>query len=328
MNRRKFLITSAAAFLAAPVLLRRSHAQEGPFRVKYFPVAPASGSRDIAAAPDGTIWYCGQRNGTLGRLDPRDGSFRQIDLGKGAAPHGVIIGPDGAPWITEGGQNAIARVDPADHKVRLFRLPETESYANLNTAIFDKNGIYWFTGQSGIYGRLDPKSGDMTVFKSPRGRGTYGITITPKGDIWYASLAGNHIAKIDPATGNATVVEPPTPNQGARRVWSDSKGRIWVSEWNSGNVSMHDPADNSWKAWKLPGTGPRTYAVYVDEKDKVWLTDFGANAIVRFDPVTQKFDSFPSDMPGANVRQLAGKPGEVWGGESGTNRLVRIQTVA
>ncbi len=188
------------------------------------------GSRDTTPAPDGTIWFCGQRNGTLGRLDPRDGSYKLVDLGKGAAPHGVIIGPDGAPWVTEGGQNAIARVDPSDHKVTLFRLPEKEAYANLNTAVFDKNGIYWFTGQSGIHGRLDPKSGDMTVFKSPRGRGTYGMTITPKGDIWYASLAGNHIAKIDLATGNAKVVEPPTPNQGARRVWSDSNGRIWVSE--------------------------------------------------------------------------------------------------
>jgi len=91
---------------------------------------------------------------------------------------------------------------------------------------------------------------------------------------------------------------------------------------------LDNPADGSWKAWKLPGAGPRTYAVYVDEKDKVWLTDFGANAIVRFDPTTEKFDSFPSDMASANVRQLAGRPGETWGGESGTNRLVRIQTVA
>ena len=58
----------------------------------------------------------------------------------------------------EGGQNAIARVNPADHKVTLFKLPESSGYANLNTAVFDRNGIYWFTGQSGIYGRLDPKS--------------------------------------------------------------------------------------------------------------------------------------------------------------------------
>ena len=328
MNRRQFLNSAAAGMLAAPALLRGARAQEGPFRVKYYPVAAGIGLHDVTPGPDGTIWFTGQLNGTLGRLDPRDGSFKSIDLGKRAAPHGVVIGPDGAPWVTEGGQNAIARVDPGDHSVRLFRLPEKQAYANLNTGVFDNSGIYWFTGQSGIYGRLEPKSGDMTVFKAPRGQGPYGITVTPKGDVWYASLAGNHIARIELATGNATVVEPPTPNQGARRVWSDSSGRLWVSEWNSGNVSMHDPADGSWKAWKLPGGSPRTYAVYVDDKDKVWITDFSANAIVRFDPLTEKFNVFASDRSGANVRQLNGRAGETWGGESGTDRLVVIQMVA
>ena len=64
----------------------------------------------------------------------------------------------------------------------------------------------------------------MKVWKAPRGRGPYGITATPDGDVYYASLAGNHIARIDKATGEATVIEPPTKGQGARRVWSDSKG--------------------------------------------------------------------------------------------------------
>lgn len=155
----------------------------------------------------------------------------------------------------------------------------------------------------------------MAVFKARRGYGPYGITITPKGDIWYASLAGNYIARIDLKTAQATVVDPPTPKQGARRVWSDSRGRLWVSEWNSGNVSVHDPADGSWRVWKLPGERPRTYSVYVDEKDIVWLTDFAANAIVRFDPATERFHAFPSDKPSANVRQMAGRAGQAWGGE-------------
>ncbi|MFH0300691.1 lyase [Bradyrhizobium sp. 31Argb] len=331
MNRRKFLASSAAAILATPTVLRGAGAQEaqaGAFPVKYFPVTRGMGSRDVKPAPDGTIWFCGQRNGKLGRLDPRDGTFKLIDLGQGAAPHGVTLGSDGAPWITEGGQNAIARVDPGDHKVTLFPLPEKFAYANLNTGVFDKSGIYWFTGQSGYYGRLDPKSGAMKVFEAPRGVGPYGITVTPKGDVWYASLAGSHIARIDLATGRANVVEPPTPKQGARRIWSDSRSRLWISEWNSGQVSMHEPADGSWKTWKLPGDNPRAYAVYVDDKDKVWLTDFSANAIVRFDPLTQAFRSFPSDKPGANARQLDGRPGETWGGESGNDRLVMIQTAA
>jgi virginiamycin B lyase len=220
------------------------------------------------------------------------------------------------------------RRDPADHRVTLFRLPEKAAYANLNTGVFDRSGIYWFTGQSGYYGRLDPKSGAMKVFDAPQGVGPYGITVTPKGEVWYASLAGNHIAKLDPTTGQATVVEPPTPKQGARRIWSDSRSRLWVSEWNSGNVSMHDPADGSWKAWKLPGASPHAYAVYVDDRDTIWLTDFSANAIVRFDPVSEKFNVFASDRAGANVRQLDGRAGEVWGAESGNARLVVVQTVA
>ena len=33
-------------------------------------------------------------------------------------------------------------------------------------------------------------------------------------------------------------------------------------------------------------------------------------------------DGFPLRSRGANVRQLLGRPGEVWGAESGADRLV------
>lgn len=297
-----------------------AHAQE----VRYFKVPSGAGPHDVAPAPDGTVWYTAQRHGALGRLDPATGKTEQIPLGARSAPHGVIAGPDGAAWVTDGGQNAIVRVDPKTKAVKVFPLPQGTPYANLNTAAFDSHGILWYTGQSGYYGSVNPATGAVRVWEAPRGRGPYGITATPKGEVYYASLAGNHIAHIDTATGRATVIEPPTKGQGARRVWSDSRGRIWVSEWNSGNVSVHDPAAKSWRQWKLPGKEPRTYSVYVDEHDKVWLTDFSGNAIVRFDPETGKFQSFPSSEPGANVRQMLGRPGEAWGAESGTDRLVVV----
>ena len=164
----------------------------------------------------------------------------------------------------------------------------------------------------------------MEVFDDPEGRGPYGITATPAGDVWYASLAGSHIAKVDRATGEATIVEPPTPNQGARRVWSDSRGRIWVSEWDAGQVGVHDPATGEWREWQLPGDGPQAYAVYVDDRDIVWLTDFGANAIVRFDPSTEPFDPVELPSEAAAVRQLLGRPGEVWGAESARDKLVLV----
>ena len=312
-----------SAFLIFALLLLTgvaAHAQE----VRYFKVPSGAGPYDVAPAPDGTVWYTAQRQGALGRLDPATGKTEHIPLGPRSAPHGVIVGPDGAAWVTDGGQNAIVRVDPKTKAVKLFPLPPGTPYANLNTAAFDGHGILWYTGQSGYYGSVNPASGAVRVWDAPRGRGAYGITATPKGEIYYASLAGNHIAHVDTKTGHATVIEPPTKGQGARRVWSDSKGPIWVSEWNSGNVSVYDPGAKSWRQWKLPGKEPRTYSVYVDERDKVWLTDFSGNAIVRFDPETGKFQSFPSTEPGANVRQMLGRPGEAWGAESGADRLVVV----
>ncbi|MCL4767022.1 MAG: lyase [Hyphomicrobiaceae bacterium] len=298
------------------------HAPALAFTSQYFEVPRGDAPHDVAVATDGTVWYAGQKAGVAGRLDPATGRVERIPLGRGSAPHGVIIGPDGAPWLTDGGQNAIVRVDPATHEVRVWPLPpERMPYTNLNTAAFDGDGRIWFTGQNGIYGRLDPATGEMKVWDAPRGRGPYGITAAPGGDIWYVSLAGSYLAQLDLKTGDATVYEPPTPKQGARRVWSDSKGRLWISEWNSGNVSVYDPATKAWRHWKLPGDKPRAYSVWVDPDDKVWLSEWSSNSVVRFDPETETFQSFPSDRPNANVRQMLGRRGEAWIPESGTDRL-------
>jgi virginiamycin B lyase len=294
-------------------------------RVTYFAIPAGSGPHDVAPAPNGAVWYTAQRTGHLGILDPKTGKVTQVALGRGSAPHGVIAGPDGAAWITDSGQNANVRYDPQTGQVRVFPLPKNSPYANLNTAAFDKAGNYWFTGQSGFYGRLDPKTGKTDVWKAPQGRGPYGITATPFGDIWYVSLAGDHLAKIDTKSGEAAVVQPHRKDVGPRRVWSDSHGMLWVSFWRSGEVGRYDPAAKSWKTWPLPGSrGAGAYSVYVDERDKVWLTDFWGNAIVRFDPANETFESFPSNKEGAQVRQMLGRKGEVWGAESGTDRLVRI----
>ncbi len=288
-------------------------------------VPPGSRPHDVAPAIDGGVWYTAQGSGELGWLDPVSGETLHIPLGPGSAPHGVIVGPDGAPWITDGGLNAIVRVDPKTDEIKRFPLPADRPNANLNTATFDGRGQLWFTGQNGIYGRLNPQTEEMEVFDAPRGRGPYGITSTPDGDVYYASLAGSYIARIDVETGEATVIEPPTSNQGARRVWSDSGGRIWVSEWNSGQVSMYNPDTEDWQVWKLPGASPRTYAVYVDERDKVWLSDFGANVLLRFDPETEQFESFTLPSSPGNVRQMLGRPGEVWAPESAADELVVVR---
>ena len=301
-----------------------AHAQ---MSVQEYPLPPRITAHDIWAdpAPDGPVWFSGQGSGNAGRLDPKTGKVELIPLGPGSAPHGVILDRDGSAWFTDGGQNAIVRVDAKTREVKKWPLPKDTGYTNLNTATFDKAGIHWFTGQSGYYGRLDPRSGDLKVFEAPKGRGPYGIHSTPDGTVYFASLAGSYVGRIDAASYKVQVIDPPTRNQGARRVWSDSKGMIWVSEWNSGNLSRYDPrgtGSGAWKAWKAPGEGPRTYAVYVDETDKPWISEWDKQLMMRFDPATEKWDSFSSSSGTANVRQIHGRKGEVWTPESASGKLV------
>jgi virginiamycin B lyase len=321
-------LRAAVALLAAIAAGTASGApsEAHQLRVREYPVPAGTHPHDVAPARDGGVWFTAQGSGQLGWLDPKSGKSRLTRLGAGSAPHGVIVGPDGAPWITDGGLNAIVRVDPRTRKVRRFPLPASAAYANLNTATFDKRGLLWFTGQSGIYGNVDPKSGRVRVFRAPRGEGPYGITTTPSGVVYYASLAGSYLGRIDVRTGKATVLRPPTAGQGARRAWSDLRGRIWISEWNAGKVGMYDPSRKRWREWRVPGSNPMIYAVFVDDRDKVWLSDFGANALVRFDPVTARFTVIELPSADAAVRQIHGRPGEVWGAESGTDKLVVVRT--
>ena len=123
------------------------------------------------------------------------------------------------------------------------------------------------------------------MFEARRRQGPYGTSTTPDGQVYFASLAGSYIAQINLETGNATVLDPPTPDQGARRVWFDSNGRLWLTEWNAGNLGMYDPVTNIWKEWKLPGQIPQPYAVFVDNKDIVWISDFGSNANNTIRPI-------------------------------------------
>jgi virginiamycin B lyase len=283
-----------------------------------------TGIHDVAPAPDGGVWFTAQASGDLGWFDPKSGRTELIPLGSGSSPHGVIQGPDKAAWITDGGQGAIVRVGWPGREIRVFRLPADAPYANLNTATFDHDGDLWFTGQSGVVGRLAVKSGEVRLSEAPRG--PYGICTVPNGDVWWCSLAGSYIARIDRRSGESTIVQPPTARQGARRVWGDSRGHVWVSEWNSGNLSAYDPAKKTWRTHKLPGSTPRAYAVYVDERDKVWVSDFGANAVLQFDPATERFERFGFPREAASVRQILGRPGEVWLPESGTEHISVIRT--
>jgi virginiamycin B lyase len=319
------LLAAAAFGLACTAAC--AEAQEADYRFETKVIQLPSGARPHDASPGrpGEIWYTAQRQGALGIIDIDEWSYRQVPLGEGSAPHGVVLGPDGKAWITDGGQNAIVRYDPATEAIDVWKLPADSGYTNLNTGAFALDGTHWFTGQNGIYGKVDPRSRAVTIWQDPEGRGPYGIDATPGGDVWYVSLAGSHLSKVDQATGTVTVIKPPHENAGLRRVWADSKGDLWITGWNSGKLYRYRPTSSEWTTFDLPGEKPQAYAVYVDERDDVWVTDFASNNTLVFDIATEKWvATIPGSGPNAQVRQILGRGNEVYLPESGTDRLMLV----
>ena len=148
--------------------VRATAAAEFTYEYEEFDVPAGSHPHDVAAHPDGSVWYTGQNVGKMGRLDPATGEIQEVTLpSPGSAPHGVIIGPDNAVWVTDQGANTIERVDPATFDVTTFYMPDNQPVGP-HTPTFDAEGILWFTGQgSGTVGRLDPATGQIDIFPAP-----------------------------------------------------------------------------------------------------------------------------------------------------------------
>ncbi|WP_263143779.1 lyase [Pseudomonas sp. RIT-PI-AD] len=306
------------ALLASPF----GHADE----LRYYPLPAGSAPQAVAPGSDGRIWFSAGGLGALGRLDPQTGQSELIPLGPEAHPQDVLVDADGAAWVVDAGLNALVRIDPQRLGVETFKLPPEAAAAELASAVLDNDGNLWFTGRKGLYGRFDPRRKTFQVWPAPDGEGPDGIGVTPAGEIWYANPRGHALVHVDPVDGRAEVLPAAHPGQAPQRLWSDAQGKLWVSAADADELSLYDPLAREWREWPLPdGEQARPYAVYVDEQDRIWLSDLAGDALLRFNPFSHDFTRFASDRPGTAVRQLRGRVGEVWGAESGQDRLVVIR---
>src|SRR5438874_452544 len=68
---------------------------------------------DPEFAPDGSVWYTGQRANVVGRFDPATGQFKEFPLPTpNSGPHGLVADKDGNIWYTGNSASLIGKLDP------------------------------------------------------------------------------------------------------------------------------------------------------------------------------------------------------------------------
>ncbi len=290
---------------------------------------PKSHPHDPAVAPDGSAWYTGQRSNTLGRLDPRTGSFKEYPLPiPNSGPHGITAANDGFIWFTGNTAAYIGRLDPSTGDVQAFRMPDPKA-RDPHTLIFDQRGTLWFTVQGGNFvGRLNPSQGrtDLKPAPTPDSR-PYGIVVNSKGIPFFDLFGTNKIGSIDPST--MEIREYPLP-EGARprRIEVDRGDIIWYTDYARGYLGRLDPATGRVEEFASPGGAQsRPYGIAIPRDGGIWYSESGIqpNTIVRFDPDTRKFQTWPIPSGGGIVRHMVATPdGTLWLACSGVDRIARV----
>ena len=306
-------------------------------------LTPGARPHDPAVAPDGAVWYTGQANGTLGRLDPISGAKKEYPLKKleaskflpyGVGPHGLIADRDGNIWYTAQLAGFIGKLDPATGAQTQYRMPDPAA-RDPHTPIFDDHGTLWFTLQmSDMVGRIVPSTGDVKVVRVPTmASQPYGIKINSKGEPWFVELTAGRVGAIDPAT--LAIHEYPLPNAGSmpRRIAITDDDVIWYTDYGRGYLGRLDPKTGQATEFATPsGAGPdsQPYAI-TTAGSIVWYVESGVtpNMVVRFDPASRQFQSWPIPSGGGVVRHMVTAPdGSLWLAESGVDRLARLQVKA
>jgi virginiamycin B lyase len=304
----------------------------GPLQVSFREwVAPQLGqrARDPVEAPDGAIWYVGQRSNTIGRINPETGQIREWLLPARALPHSVNVDAQGGVWYMGNGNGTIGRFDPATGESTEYRMPDANA-RDPHTAEFDRNGVMWFTlQQSNMIGRFDPRTGEtrLVTIARPRAR-PYGVKIDAQGNPWVACNGGNCIIRVDPATMELNEIELPGEDTHVRRLDIADDGMIWYVNSGRGRLGRYNPQTGEIREWPSPsGANSHPYAIAVID-GVVWYNESGVrpDALVRFDPRTETFQSWP--IPSGNlhagmVRHMrVTREGDLLLHQGSTNRII------
>jgi virginiamycin B lyase len=304
---------------------------------------PGARPHDPAVAPDGAVWYTGQANGTLGRLDPATGQAKEFPLKKpqtkaflpyGVGPHGLIADAQGDIWFAAQLAGYVGKLDPKTGEQQQYPMPDPQA-RDPHTPIFDQKGTLWFTLQmSDMVGRILPTTGDVKVVRVPTAASQpYGIKISSKGEPWFVELTGGRVARIDVATLDIREYALPHDGSMPRRIALTADDAVWYTDYGRGYLGRLDPDTGKVTEWATPsgvGTDSQPYAI-TTVGNIVWYVETGVtpNMLVRFDPATERFQSWPIPSGGGVVRHMVTAPdGTLWLACSGVDRIARVEVKA
>lgn len=277
---------------------------------------------------DGNIFITPSMQQSLLEFDVETRKFIVHEMPGGYYPHTIRIDDRDRVWFTLALSSQVAMFDRITRKFTLYDLPA-------------RGWREWLILKSlPLMFSIDP---DNRPMPSPDQQATglpmpYGIDIAPNGIVWVARLYANDIARIDPQTGEVTMIE--FPFRGPRRLRADADGNLWIVAFQDSLLVKYDPVTSAFTSYELPVVNEVPYALNVDrERGVVWVNGNQSDTLLAFDIAAESWKVFPLPRQrffGRDV-EISATDGAVyttnshfptWQSEGGVPTLLRLTPLA
>lgn len=143
--------------------------------------------------------------------------------------------------------------------------------------------------------------------------------VAPDGSIFIAVMAGNKVARFDPASQSFKEWELPRGHH-PHGLLVDRTGIVWTTGNGNGTIGRLDPATGKMRELPTPTRdgGPHTLVIS-DDGSTIWFTLQSGNRIGRLDTASGKITEYPTSAGPYGI--TLDRQGRVWFCRMGDDRL-------
>jgi streptogramin lyase len=277
--------------------------------INEFPITAGSTPANIAAGPDGNLWFTEESANQIGTINPSTHAVSEFAVSTvGGAPLGITAGPDGNLWFTEESAK-IGTINPSTHLITEFPFPTAGSSPDAITT--GPDGNLWFTEFFGNkIGQINPSTHVISEFPAAGTPG--GITVGPDGNLWFTEADGNAIGQINPSTHVISEFALPTAFARPLDIAVGADGNLWFTEYFGKKIGQINLSTHAISEFAVLTAGVGPVHITAGPDGNLWFPL--ADGIGQINPSTHVINEFA--LPRANRNGItAGPDGNLWFGE-------------
>jgi streptogramin lyase len=220
----------------------------------------------------------------------------------------VAAAPDGTAWFPGGESLLIFKVDPETGKVTAYPMypdfhPDEKSagiiqfsysatptgHSTYGLAADSKSNVYICDIVGGNIGKIDGKTGKVTLYKTPTlNSGPRRVSVDSEDRVWFGEYYADKLGMFDPKTEKFKEWTAPTPWLGPYPAKADKNGEAWTSGMGADLVDRLDPKSGKFTEYMLPTVNANIRHIDVDNSTTpvtVWVAEVHQGKIARVEPL-------------------------------------------